>query len=232
MTPAMPRGEETDGMVRQLSARRLAVAVALASLAGYLDGCGFILLGGYFVSFMTGNTTRLAVDLAHVDWSAAGLAAALITAFVMGVMAGTALTSPASDRTVHILGVITASAALAAALAPTTAPAVAGSLLAFGMGAANTVLAQRQDVAFGVTYMTGALVKVGQGVVRALRGGDRCGWSRHLLMWAAVAAGAVAGGLASSLLASSALWIATGAAGVLTAVAAVFRMRRGRARTP
>lgn len=219
-------------MVRQLSARRLAVAVALAALAGYLDGCGFILLGGYFVSFMTGNTTRLAVDLSNVDWSAAGLAAALIVAFVLGVMAGTALTSPASDRTVHILAVITVATAAAALVAGSFAPVAAGSLLAFGMGAANTVLAQRQDVAFGVTYMTGALVKVGQGIVRSLRGGDCWGWSRHLLMWAAVALGAVAGGLASSTLASNALWVGTGVAAALTLAAAVFRMQRTRARTP
>lgn len=213
-------------MVRQLSARRLTVAVALALVAGYLDGCGFILLGGYFVSFMTGNTTRLAVDLSHLDAAAAGLAAALIVSFVLGVMAGSALTSPKTDRTVHILGAMTVAVALAAVLAPTAAPPIAGSLLAFGMGAANTVLAQRQDVSFGVTYMTGALVKVGQGIVRALRGGDRWSWSRHLLMWSAVAVGALCGGAASAGLAAGALWVGASAAGALTIAAAVFRMRR------
>ncbi|MEH3088280.1 MAG: YoaK family protein [Microbacterium arborescens] len=213
-------------MVRHLSMRRMTVAVALALVAGYLDGCGFILLGGYFVSFMTGNTTRLAVDLAHVDWSAAGLAAALVVSFVLGVMAGTALTSPVADRTAAILGVITIATAAAALVASPGAPLAAGALLAFGMGAANTVLAQRQDISFGVTYMTGALVKVGQGIVRALRGGDRWSWSRHLLMWSAVAVGALAGGIVSASLGTGALWVAAAATGALTIAATVFRMRR------
>ena len=39
------------------------IAVGLALLAGYIDALGFLSLGGYFVSFMSGNSTRSAVDL-------------------------------------------------------------------------------------------------------------------------------------------------------------------------
>jgi len=44
------------------SQRRFAYAVA--GLAGFVDITGFLQLNGYFVSFMTGNTTLLARDLA------------------------------------------------------------------------------------------------------------------------------------------------------------------------
>ncbi|MDM8353607.1 DUF1275 family protein, partial [Brevundimonas diminuta] len=44
----------------------------LAGLAGYVDSLGFLHLGGVFVSFMSGNTTRLAVNLAEGRWLAAG----------------------------------------------------------------------------------------------------------------------------------------------------------------
>src|SRR5579875_1890042 len=71
--------------------RRIRVlAAGLSALAGFVDATGFVSLGGFFVSFMSGNTTRLAVGLAR-GTGAASLAAGLIVAFVVGVMAGTLL---------------------------------------------------------------------------------------------------------------------------------------------
>ncbi|MFZ1966902.1 MAG: DUF1275 family protein, partial [Bradyrhizobium sp.] len=43
------------------SHRNIALACTLSALAGYVDGIGFIHLGGLFVSFMSGNSTRLGV---------------------------------------------------------------------------------------------------------------------------------------------------------------------------
>ena len=43
------------------SRRRLAIAAA--ALAGFVDAVGFLSANSYFVSFMSGNTTRLGVDL-------------------------------------------------------------------------------------------------------------------------------------------------------------------------
>ena len=69
--------------------RRVRVlAGGLSALAGFVDATGFIGLGGFFVSFMSGNTTRLAVGLAQ-GTVAAATAAGLIAAFVLGVMGGT-----------------------------------------------------------------------------------------------------------------------------------------------
>src|SRR4051812_4213802 len=68
--------------------RRLRILAALLSaLAGYVDAIGFIELGGFFVSFMSGNSTRLAVELVG-DRGRAALAGALVGCFVLGVMAG------------------------------------------------------------------------------------------------------------------------------------------------
>lgn len=52
-----------------------------------MDAIGFLLTGGFFVSFMSGNSTRLAVGMAE-GASYAGLALALIAAFVAGVSTG------------------------------------------------------------------------------------------------------------------------------------------------
>ena len=43
------------------------IAAALAALAGYVDAVGFIASGGLFVSFMSGNSTRLGIGLADAS---------------------------------------------------------------------------------------------------------------------------------------------------------------------
>jgi uncharacterized membrane protein YoaK (UPF0700 family) len=53
------------------SRRNLALACALSAVAGYVDGIGFLQLGGLFVSFMSGNSTRMGVSLAAEDWTGA-----------------------------------------------------------------------------------------------------------------------------------------------------------------
>ncbi len=61
------------------------LAIAMAMLAGFVDAVGFLRIGGLFVSFMSGNSTQLAVAVADGDglWR---MSAALILGFVAGVM--------------------------------------------------------------------------------------------------------------------------------------------------
>ena len=66
----------------------IALACCLSAIAGYVDGIGFIHLGGLFVSFMSGNSTRLGVSAAAADWSTAVEATGLIVLFVVGAAAG------------------------------------------------------------------------------------------------------------------------------------------------
>jgi uncharacterized membrane protein YoaK (UPF0700 family) len=68
--------------------RPLALAVCLAALAGYVDALGFLFMRGLYVSFMSGNSTRLSTDIGRADWHAAAATAGLIVAFVFGVVLG------------------------------------------------------------------------------------------------------------------------------------------------
>src|ERR1700740_842479 len=68
--------------------RNIALACALSALAGYVDAIGFLHLGGLYVSFMSGNSTRMGVSLAEGQWSGAGEWPALIALFVLGAAAG------------------------------------------------------------------------------------------------------------------------------------------------
>ena len=53
------------------SRANIALACALSALAGYVDAIGFLHLGGLFVSFMSGNSTRMGVSLAEGNGRAA-----------------------------------------------------------------------------------------------------------------------------------------------------------------
>src|SRR5258708_10428651 len=70
------------------SRRNVALACAPSALAGYVDAIGFLHLGGLFVSFMSGNSTRMGVSLSEGQWSSAAEGLGLIVLFVLGAAGG------------------------------------------------------------------------------------------------------------------------------------------------
>ncbi|WP_258933412.1 DUF1275 family protein [Nesterenkonia pannonica] len=73
-------------MAERLTRGQLGLACGITAGAGFVDGVGFIHLGGYFVSFMSGNSTRAAADLASGDLLGWARALGLVLAFVFGVV--------------------------------------------------------------------------------------------------------------------------------------------------
>ena len=71
----------------------------------------------------------------------------------------------------------------------------------------NTCFVRDGEVSVGVTYMTGTLVKLGQRLGATLLGGDRWAWSPYLLLWLALAAGAVGGAVSYPTLGLQGLWL-------------------------
>lgn len=57
-----------------------------------------------------------------------------------------------------------------------------------------------------MTYITGALVKVGQLIALALRGGDPFGWLPNLLQWSSLVSGSVLGAVAYRSYNLHAIW--------------------------
>lgn len=195
-------------------------AAGLAMLAGYVDAIGFLRLGGLFVSFMSGNSTQLAVAIAGRGAGIA-LAAGLVAGFVLGVVLGARVGLVASARRKPaVLALVTLLLALATAVGTMTpAPTAALVLLALAMGAENNVFQRGGEVSVGVTYMTGTLVKLGQNLAVASAGGPRWRWLPYLLLWSGLVAGAVAGATFYPRYGLDALWGAVAAAAVLTAMA-------------
>src|SRR5215468_4919393 len=203
------------------SHRNIALACALSALAGYVDAIGFLHLGGLFVSFMSGNSTRMGVSLAEGQWRSALEALGLIVLFVGGAAIGSLIVFGRSVYRQALLLLTEALLLIVAGLAHhfgQQALAVAAIVLA--MGLENAVFQIEGGGGLGLTYVTGALVKVGQLIAAAMTGGSRWGWLPNLLLWAALVAGGVAGALAYSRFNLGAIWIAAGVALALAAVIA------------
>jgi uncharacterized membrane protein YoaK (UPF0700 family) len=203
------------------SRRNILLACALSALAGYVDAIGYLHLGGLFVSFMSGNSTRMGVSLAAGQWAVAAESLGLIALFVVGAAAGSLIVlGHGIHRQPWLLlaeALLLAAGALAYALDRSNV-AVAGIVLA--MGLENAVFQIEGGAGLGLTYVTGALVKVGQLLAAALRGGPRWGFVPNLMLWAALAVGSVCGALAYHWINLAAIWFAAGAALALSAIVA------------
>lgn len=201
------------------------LAATLSAIAGFVDAIAFMQLGGFFVSFMSGNSTRLGVGLAS-DAHAAALAGGLIAMFVAGVMLGAFANRDASKSgALRVLILVASTLALAGVAASMKAPALAVAALALAMGAENAVFQRDGEVSIGVTYMTGALVRFGQKLAAALTGGARFEWLPYLLLWAGLVAGAVLGALAFGAYGISGVWFAVAA--VVSVALVMWRMPEG-----
>jgi uncharacterized membrane protein YoaK (UPF0700 family) len=195
------------------SPRNVALACALSALAGYVDGIGFIHLGGLFVSFMSGNSTRMGVSLADGHWHDAAQALGLIALFVTGAACGSLIVlGRGANRQPWVLLVEALLLAAAAIADRVGLPGLAIALIVLAMGLENAVFQIDGGAGLGLTYVTGALVKAGQLIAAALSGGERWGWMPNLLLWAALVTGSLCGALAYHWLGLAAIWFAAGAA--------------------
>jgi uncharacterized membrane protein YoaK (UPF0700 family) len=167
------------------SRRNVVLACALSALAGYVDAIGYLHLGGLFVSFMSGNSTRMGVAIAQAHWQTAAEAFGLIALFVIGAAAGSLIVLGHGAHRQPFVLLAEALLLAVAALAYTFGqPSLAVAAIVLAMGLENAVF----QIHGGAGLVTGALIKVGQLLAKAVTGGPRwpgrpiscCGrcWSR------------------------------------------------------
>jgi uncharacterized membrane protein YoaK (UPF0700 family) len=203
------------------------LAYFIAGVAGFVDASGFLAADRYFVSFMSGNTTRLGVELAS-GTRAALLAGLLLLGFVVGVTLGALLAERFTRwRKPAVLALATLMLAIGStgeALGSTT---VLMGCAVLAMGSINNVFRRDGEVTLGVTYMTGALVRIGEGLAGWIEGSGKGakGVLPSLLLWSSLAAGAVLGALTHLNLGGWTFWLATLATSVLLVAASVMARR-------
>ncbi|WP_426029442.1 YoaK family protein [Caulobacter sp. DWP3-1-3b2] len=207
-----PRPSLLDNPVTGYDFRVRTMAICLASLAGYIDALGFMELGGFFVSFMSGNSTRLAVALTG-NLANAALAASLIVTFVLGVILGSLVAHFAKHhRRAAVMSFVAALLFGAASLNAVGFKHAAIVAMGLAMGAENAVFERDGEVSIGLTYMTGTLVKLGQRLAIAFTGGSKTAWAPYFLLWSGLVGGAALGSSAYAHLGLKALWPAAIAA--------------------
>jgi uncharacterized membrane protein YoaK (UPF0700 family) len=176
----------------------LGLAVILMAVAAWVDAVGYLALGHKFVSFVSGNSTKLAIATAAGVWHDAGELGTIVGSFVAGVMVGQYL----SRRTGvwHRPMVLTLEAVvLGLSTGLVSSPDLLAVSLAAAMGVQNTTVQRGRWGKARLTYVTGTLVRFGEGLVEALLGAERSGrwsWVPYLVLYCGFAVGAVSGAAA------------------------------------
>ncbi len=168
----------------------------MAFLAGATDAYGFVELRGLYVSFMSGNTTMLGMALGGGGLARSAAIALLIGMFVVGAAAGEVLFNVAGRfrESAVPFGV---SVLLCVPLA---IPDLTALVFALAMGALNAAMSKVGSASVSLTYVTGALVKFGQGTGNWLTGRRAdLSWLLQAPMWASLLAGSIVAVVAQGL---------------------------------
>ena len=193
---------------------QLSLGLALTASAGFVDAIAFLELGGFFASFMSGNTTQLGIAIAGqpdvmgnvVIW----LPAALIALFFVGAFFGTlAVRAYRKDGSLAVMASVVIVLLLVSILRREGLALVHPVLLlAAAMGAQNAAVHPIGSARLGVTYVTGTLFNSAADLAGSLRGEvPRWRWLQHFAVWFSLMVGAVCGGLAHYFIGLDALFI-------------------------
>ena len=156
----------------------LGLVASLSVLAGMTDAIGFLATGD-FVSFMSGNTTRLAVAISQGDASLVLRLFFAVLAFIAGNTLGILLGRWGGRRALPLMLVI-AGLLCAAGLVPfaSQVPALLAAILAMGM--LNAAVEQVNGLPVGLTYVTGrcrvSAAVWGAGCWASARAAGACNW--------------------------------------------------------
>jgi uncharacterized membrane protein YoaK (UPF0700 family) len=149
--------------LNKLPAKELRILIGLSFVAGLVDVLGFSSLGGHFLSFMSGNSTFLALAIGRGDIMLGAGLMALIGLFFIGVMMGMSVWGGYRPRASSLKPLVLLIVALilfgSGFLTLFGFAEAAIGLAAMAMGMMNTALARKDGVVFGLTYLTGAVVQ-------------------------------------------------------------------------
>lgn len=243
--PRRPRGQDlvrlaqaseagsVAGQGRPGASPPLVVAALLAALAGGVDAIGYLLLGRLFVSYMSGNSTILAIAIERRNWPEALRAGGIIALFVSGTALGALVARLARGWHVPVvLFPVALLLAVAAGWSGDGLPVGALAATVLAMGVLNAALDRAGGIPVGLTYVTGALARFGRGLGDALAGHPgNAGWRKQAVPWIGLMAGAVAGAAAEAAYGRDALWAAAGVALALACCTGAAPRFRGRAGT-
>jgi uncharacterized membrane protein YoaK (UPF0700 family) len=211
-------------MLREIFDSEARLSWVLAALAGVLGATAFTHSAGYFVTFMTGNAQRAVLGYFRGDVLLSVSAGALMLCFVAGVVVASVCRRHFWVAHPHGPTVLTTVSLLAATVVGVIddgweevnldfAPIL---LVVFGIGALNTSFVKDGEVSVPLSYVTGTLVKMGQGIERHIAGGNASDWLGYFLLFASFVLGAALGGFISLVVNGTGMLIAASCMCALT----------------
>lgn len=179
-------------------APQLTLGLILTAAAGMIDVVGFIELGGFYTSFMSGNTTQLGAAITGLEGMSIALPIGLVTMFFMGSFLGALIAGSPRGGGRAVVGLVLFGLTVTLALHFLGLPPSQSMLvLAGSAGAQNAIFTQQGAARLGATFVTGTLFAAGQDLARAVRGQVApFRWVQHLLVWMALLVGALIGAAA------------------------------------
>jgi uncharacterized membrane protein YoaK (UPF0700 family) len=217
------------------------IAAMLSSIAGISDAIGFSQTGE-FVSFMSGNSTRMAISLSNGDITRGYRLLAVIALFVFGNTVGVIIARISGQyKRVVLMLYVTVLLALAAALPAVSAvpdrlglenlpgfPHIAPQemtlpslvILIFAMAGLNSIVESIAGVGLSLTFVTGALAKLGRGLGNFIMGERRLDWLLQLGPWLGLVVGALVGNRLDNRFGRDALWLPSALSALIAVVIA------------
>ncbi len=191
---------------RQLSRHYAWIALALAFVAGAVDGIGYLVLNHVFTSHMSGNTVAMTIYVASGRWREWWRHFEPIVVFFGGIAIGFTLTDIMVHlKTTRMFSIVAGcEAALLLAFFFLARPAHQWMVLfpAGAMGIQNAMLRRVGKHRVRTTFVTGMLTNTAQGAIDAIRslltrdGKAAANFSDFLFyggIWLAFAVGGIAG---------------------------------------
>lgn len=204
----------------------LGEALVLIAIAGSVDAIGFLRLGQLFVSFISGDTTKLSVAASQGDWSAAAAPGGIVGSFVLGVIIGQ-LISSAAGRWSRVAVLLSEALLLGVAVALERHAAALALSMAVAMGMQNVAARKSGHIPLAVTYVTGTLVHFGTKLADGFTGkASRAEWMPYLLLWLSLTLGAVIGAAAYRSLGLRALLLPMSLVLTIATIEATLTVRR------
>jgi uncharacterized membrane protein YoaK (UPF0700 family) len=206
----------------------------LAALAGVLGATAFTHSAGYFVTFMTGNAQRAVLGYFRDDVGLSVTAGLLLLSFVAGVVVASVCRRHfwvAHPHGPTVLATFSLFAATAVDIVDEGWKEVQLDfppimLVAFGIGALNTSFVKEGEVSVPLSYVSGTLVKMGQGIERHIAGGDVSDWLGYFLLFVGFVLGATLGGAISLVVNGTGMLVVASAVCALTTAYTYFHHDR------
>ena len=203
-------------MLRETFDSEARLSWVLAALAGVLGATAFTHSAGYFVTFMTGNAQRAVLGFFRDDVTLSISAGLLMLCFVAGVVVASVCRRHFWVAHTHGPTVLTTLSLFAATVfgiiddgwEEVNLDFVPIMLVVFGVGALNTSFVKDGEVSVPLTYVTGTLVKMGQGIERHIAGGNVTEWLGYFLLVSSYVVGAAFGGCISLIFNGTGMLIA------------------------